>query len=308
MIEISAILKALSDSTRLRLFAVLYNQEINVNEIVRIMGMGQSRISRHLKILVDAGILQSRRDGLWVFYRKSDDEKIAAFLETIYAQARNEEQIKGDLQRSKDILKQKRQQEKEFFNELAGNWESLKKDLLGDFDLNAAIVESMVNTGSVADIGCGTGDLLEAIIGQVDTAIGIDSSPAMLQVARSRLSDFPAADLRLGEAEHLPLSDGEAEGAVLNMVLHHLSDPLIVIRETFRGLKPGGRLIISEFDRHSDESLRARYADRWLGFRTAELVQFIKKAGFTVINKHFHKIKNNLRVQIIISEKIGMEA
>ena len=111
MIEISAILKALSDSTRLRLFAVLYDQEINVNEIVRIMGMGQSRISRHLKILVDAGILQSRRDGLWVFYRKSDDEKITGFLESVYAQARSDGHIKGDLQRSKNMLKQKRQQD-----------------------------------------------------------------------------------------------------------------------------------------------------------------------------------------------------
>ncbi len=224
--------KALADETRIRVLHLLMHQELNVNEIVAILGMGQSRISRHLKILSESGLLCSRRNGLWNFYSAATTEQAKAFIDGITPLLKGEALLKTDLDRARSVFLERKRESKKFFNSIAGDWDRIKKELLDGFDLNALIANRITPCGTSVDAGCGTGDLLVMLKDKAQRVIGVDNSPAMLERARVRFSgDGDSIDLRLGEIEHLPLSDGEAECAVLNMVLHHLASPLEGIRE-----------------------------------------------------------------------------
>ncbi|MBW1848140.1 MAG: winged helix-turn-helix transcriptional regulator, partial [Deltaproteobacteria bacterium] len=127
--------KALSDKTRLRVFNILTDHELNVNEIVEIMEMGQSRISRHLKILTESGLLTLRQDGLWSFYTAKNDETTKQFAVSIKQSSKSDNELSEDLIRTKQVLKDRQSKTKRFFNQIAGDWDRLKKDILGGIDL-----------------------------------------------------------------------------------------------------------------------------------------------------------------------------
>lgn len=277
--------KALADETRIRVLHLLMHQELNVNEIVAILGMGQSRISRHLKILSESGLLCSRRNGLWNFYSAATTEQAKTFIDGIAPLLKGEALLKTDLDRARSVFLERKRESKKFFNSIAGDWDRIKKELLDGFDLNTLIADRITPCGTSVDAGCGTGDLLVMLKDKAQRVIGVDNSPAMLERARVRFSgDGDSIDLRLGEIEHLPLSDGEAECAVLNMVLHHLASPLDGIREVRRVLNEGDRLLIVEFEKHKKEALRTNYGDRWLGFDRDEIIEWLRHSGF-ILNK-----------------------
>lgn len=279
-------IKALADETRLRITQILWHYELSVNELVTLLAMGQSRVSRHLKILTDAGLLQARRDGLWVFYKATDNEIEYKFLEHIFNFS-DPKDHNADLAMAEKIIEERSMKTRQFFNSIADNWDELNKEVLGDFSLPEYVQKQVPLDCPVAvDLGCGTGEVLDHLLSVSQNVIGVDGSPRMLELARRRFSASPQKikqlSLRIGELDHLPLRDEEANFACINLVLHHLSEPQIALNEITRILAPNGCLLICDFKQHKEEAMRKTYGDRWLGFSDATIHDLIHKAGLTL--------------------------
>lgn len=304
MENVLKIFKALSDQTRLRIFNILAGHELNVNEIVEVLQMGQSRISRHLKILSDCGLVRSRRDGSFVYYQSEQDETRQTLMKFIRNVLPETEELELDFARSATIVGERKQRTRSFFNKMAENWDSLKQDIFGDFDLNRVLLEKSVRSGTAVDLGCGTGELMERVSGISDLVIGVDSSTKMLDQARSRLKDINARfDFRLGEIEHIPLKDSEADLALINMVLNHIAVPVNVIRETRRILKPGGVFILADLSKHNFENIKSRFGSQWMGFEKDEIEKWLTETGFTLENVTDYPVELDLTVNVFTAVK-----
>ncbi len=298
--------KALADATRIRLVNTLIHHELSVNEIVALMNMGQSRISRHLKILTDAEILKCRRDGVWAFYSISDQPHPQKFIESIQYLFKKDPALEKDLERASHLIEERNIKTRQFFNSIATDWDLLKQEILGRFDLNQAIVQEIEPCTTAVDLGCGTGELIFHLKQKAKKVIGVDSSAQMLTETRKRFpSENGVPDLRLGELEHLPLSDGEAELVVISMVLHHISAPAIAIAEACRILKPGGTLLIADLHKHNDEIMRKSYGDRWLGFHPDEITDYLHTTGFALQSRKSYPLGQQLAINIFKSIKIN---
>jgi len=296
-------LRALADDTRLRFYNILSHQELNVNEIVRVMEMGQSRVSRHLKILTEAGLLSSRRDGLWVYYSTNEAKDIEPLGSAVRALIERDPSVRADLLRTQEIVRERSRRTQRFFDSIAGSWEELKREIYGEFDLNAEIMRHVNESRTAVDVGCGTGDLIDLLQKKADRVIGVDSSPGMLEQARRRFEGQNRIELRLGEVEHLPLSDSEADLAVMNMVLHHISQPEAAIREVGRILKPGDAFLIAELEKHGLDSMRETFGDRWLGFDRKDMRRWFTNAGFTLTDEMGFELNRRLTLIIYRSRK-----
>ncbi len=296
--------KALSDKTRLRLLNLSIHYELNVNEIVGILEMGQSRISRHLKILTDCGLLTYRRDGLWIFYSSASEGEGFNFIQSIKHLLNCDSQSEEDLKAADICIVERSKKTTHFFDSISKNWELLKKDIIGDFDLNGKILKTVPVSDTIVDLGCGTGDLLPQLKTKSKHVIGVEKSEKMLEEARKHYElNRDGIDLRIGELEHLPLRDEEADIALTNLVLHHLSEPKKTITEVYRILKPKGYFIIIDFLLHQDESMRKKYGDLWLGFSLDVLDKWIKESGFMPKDIEQFDLKNGLKGFIYISQK-----
>lgn len=300
MIESVKYFKALADDTRLRLLNLLIHYELNVNEITRALAMGQSRISRHLKILTDSGILSFRRDGLWIFYRAASEGEGTNFINSVKKMLLNDYDLKIDLSRLEWIIEEKSREKTEFFNSIASQWDSMKRNITGDLDITGEISSRIKKSGTIADLGCGTGELLLAMNAASRKVIGVDRSPMMLNEVKSRFSNKNGKiDLRIGAIEHLPMKDGEADAAVINMVLHHLASPYEGITESNRILKKGGSLIIVDLEKHSNEEMRAKFGHRWLGFFSEEMENWLINAGFRINENTRFKGAKKMKINLI---------
>lgn len=275
--------KALADPCRLRLVAVLLRGEFTVQELTRIMGMGQSRISRHLKILTEAGVLSVKRQGTWSYYRAGDENVFfGAMLPAFERELDKLPERREDLAALALALEERRRRSLDFFDRHARQWDSLSRTLLPVPEYLERLLALVPEVSTLLEIGVGTGALLPGLAGRAKEVIGVDHSPAMLEEARRRLSadGETGIGLRLGEMTHLPLSDGGAGCVVANMVLHHAADPLAVLREACRVLQPDGTLVLADLARHEREWAREQLADQWLGFEEDELQGWLKTAGF----------------------------
>lgn len=301
--------KALADATRLRLLLVLHRYEMNVNELVELMGMGQSRISRHLKILSSAGLLDARRDGLWAFYSVSRAGGGRRFVEALYPFLAAEGFARDDLALAASIIEERAGRTSRFFNSIAEDWDAMSRELMGGFNLPLEVEKRMPAFCRVAvDLGCGAGNVLERLLDRSERVIGVDGSARMLEMARRRFDGAAGRlSLRIGDLEHLPLRDAEADFICLNLVLHHLSDPQSALQEARRVLRPGGVFLLSEFDKHEDESLRRDYGDYWLGFDPHALEAFLRQAGFEPVSATAHPVRKNLVLNIFMAVNSGME-
>lgn len=292
--------KALADETRLRLLNVLCRHELNVNELVLILEMGQSRISRHLKILANAGLLIWRRDGLWVFYSAPLSGTARAYIDAVLPFFEDDPALKADLDMAASMIEERAHKTRQFFNAIAEDWDKLSREVLGGFDLALAVSRHMPECSVAADLGCGTGNVLQAMLGKAETVIGVDGSPRMLELARRRFaSEGERVSLRIGDLSHLPLRDGEADFASLNMVLHHIPQPGEVLREIRRVLSPGGLLVLTDFNSHTDERMRLEYGDHWLGFDEEILRGHLARAGFVVEESSLAAVERGLFLHIM---------
>ncbi|GAB6037325.1 metalloregulator ArsR/SmtB family transcription factor [Fundidesulfovibrio butyratiphilus] len=275
--NVPAVFKALADETRLRLVRLLARHELNVGEIVAALAMGQSRVSRHLRILVECGLLRVRRDGLWAFYAPAQSGRASELLAALapFLQDLDHGQ---DLDRAAQVMALRAQETRRFFNAVAGRWPDMRREVLGGLDLEGLLMDRVPTCAVAVDLGCGPGGLVAALARKAERVIGVDASSAMLERARET-NPGHAVSLRVGELEHLPLADAEAEAAVLSLTLHHLSDPGAALVEAGRVLAPGGVLVVADYLKHDNEDLRKRYGDRWLGFSPEELSDWLGRAG-----------------------------
>jgi len=289
--------KALADETRLRLLRLLTSHELNVGEIVSVLGMGQSRISRHLRILVESGLLVARRDGLWVFYAARPAELLSAIAPHI-----EDCGPEDDLAKARAVLDARLSETRSFFNAIAPDWQTMRREVLGELDLDSLILAHLPDCATAVDLGCGPGELLSALSAKARGLIGVDASPAMLELAR-RKAALTGASLRVGELEHLPLADNEAQAAVLSLALHHLSDPLAALREARRVVSPGGALVVVDYLKHESELMRARFGDRWLGFDPKEMSGWLDQAGFILDTVETKPVKLGLTLGIYAARR-----
>jgi ArsR family transcriptional regulator len=296
--------KALADETRIRLLNILMHHEMNVNEIVALMDMGQSRISRHLKVLTDSGLLECRRDGAWAFYSAVGNNNAGRFSDSIRPLFQSEQQLADDLEAAAHLVTERSITSRNFFNSIASEWNDLKQKVLGDFDLNQAILDCVDTCRFAVDLGCGTGELLTGLRKKAGFAVGIDSSRKMLAQAEKLFSkNKKNLELRLGELEHLPVGNSEADLAVISMVMHHLANPEKVAMEVSRILKTGGIFIIADFEKHTNEEMRKKYGDRWLGFSEDEIRAILKHSGFETQEIKTFKLKQSINLNITVARK-----
>lgn len=308
------IFKALADETRIRILGVLAQGAFNVNEIIEIFGMGQSRISRHLKILADCGLVTSRREGNWIYYalRRADEEPdISAALDLALRSAAKFPSYRTDLQRIESVMQRRRALSKKYFNRVGPDWEELQQEVLDGTDYRERSLEMLpADLETVVDLGVGAGLMLPALLGKSRRIIAVDSSQNMLQMAREFVDKEEAdsaerCDFRLGELEHLPILDRTVDAAVALMVLHHIATPAAAIAEVYRVLKPGGIFVIADLMQHSVEAMREKYADLWLGFSPIEMMLWLKNAGFAdVTSEVLHK---GDKIKVILFKAVRAE-
>ena len=306
--ELIKCFKALSDKTRLRLLYVLQHYELNVNEIVLVVDMIQSGVSRHLKILMESGLLTSRRDGSFIYYSAVKNDAVQTVL-SLVDQGFAKEDIAGkDLAASREMIKIRQNRTKRFFKTVAPQWDRLKKEVLGDFDLNAVMKEKVSFYGNISDLGCGTGELIEVLSEETShKLIGIDYSPEMLEQARLRLSGTGNAELRLGELEHLPMKNQEIDTAIMNMVLHHISQPELPIAEVYRVLKPEGLFILSDFEKHDKEEIKEIIGGSWLGFEKEKIKAWLTHAGFYLTAVDSYPVNHDLIINVFTAQKSSIQ-
>ena len=278
-----ATLKALADPIRLRLVAILLSGEYTVQELTAILQLGQSKVSWHLKILTDAGVLSVKRQGTWNYYRAGADNPFFAAIQSAVAAGLAElPEKEQDLVAVAQVLEARRSKSQEFFDRHAHQWDELARTLLPVPEYRQRLLELVPEGVSVLEIGGGTGGLLPELAELSRQVIGVDHSPAMLEEARRRLiaAGVSGVELRLGEMTHLPLPDAAVGCVVANMVLHHAADPAAVLAEIRRVLASDGVLLLADLARHEREAVREQLADQWLGFEVSELTNWLITAGF----------------------------
>jgi len=278
--------KALADATRLRLITILIKGEFTVQELTMILGMGQSRVSRHLKILTEAGIISVERQGTWAYYHLPGVSSLFSQLWPVLEKALESlPQRENDLKKVSIALEQRRQRSLDFFNRHARQWDTFTRDLLSTPAYLEQFLDEIPECDLIVEVGVGTGNLLSALSQKSPRVIGIDQSSAMLEEARNRVErqGISGVEFRLGEMSSLPVNDGEAGCLLLNMVLHHAVQPQRLLKEARRVLAPAGVLVIADLQRHEQEWVREQLADQWLGFDRFELEAWLIEAGFADI-------------------------
>lgn len=285
--EVLAALAAAGEPTRLRLLALLCDAELTVSELVAILGQSQPRISRHLKLLVEAGVVERHREGAWIFLLVAQSGAAARLARDIVGSiAARDPILLADRARLEEVRRSRADQAASYFATHAANWDELRAMHVAEEKVEAAIHQAVGDQpiGSLLDVGTGTGRMLELLAPQAGRALGIDQSPQMLGIARERLerAAIRNTQLRQGDIFALPAERNGYDLVVLHQVLHYLDDPSRALREATRTLRPGGRLLVVDFAPHHEESLRAAHAHRRLGFARAEIAGFMADADLDV--------------------------
>lgn len=279
---------ALTDGTRSRILLVLEHHELTVSELVAVLRMPQSTVSRHLKLLADQGWVSSRRDGTRRFYRLDlpDDTPMARLWNLVGGEVAQTPTSRQDLERLPGVLADRRRRSKEFFSATASGWDGLREELFGrHFDL-LGLLGFVDPDWVVGDLGCGTGQVSRSLSPFVRRVIAVDASRAMLEAAEERLGWFPNVELRQGELESLPIEDHALDAATLFLVLHHVAEPRRVLRQAARVLRPGGRLVVVDTTPHDQEVLQRDMGHVWLGFSEAWIQKELSQSGLAAVDYH----------------------
>ncbi|HJP00779.1 MAG TPA: metalloregulator ArsR/SmtB family transcription factor [Planctomycetota bacterium] len=280
------LLRALGDPIRLRILCLLERQELSVGELSRALALAQSRVSNHLRVLRDHDLLAQRHAGTSTFLRlgienANGEPRLATRLWS--ALSADMEQDTGDLERLRQVVAERREVSPEFFDRVAGRWDTIGVEFASGQARQRAVANLMPPHQVWADLGCGTGYVSRAMLGLCARIVCVDSSPGMLEEARARLSEGASEteiDLRLGELDALPIEDGELDGAVAAMVLHHLPDPAGCLAEIFRVLRPGGTAVVVELVPHREAWLQTELGDRHLGLDAHDVGEAFAASGF----------------------------
>ncbi len=279
-------LRALSDPTRLRIMALLQKDELSVNELQEITRMGQSRISTHLGLLQDSGLLQSRREGKRTFYRVNPQAEGAAaeFVRLAIRGAQELPEHSGDQINLKRILTRRREQAQVYFNQVAGRFDRVYgpgRSWQAFGHLLLRILPPVV----VADLGSGEGLLSELLARRCKKVIAVDNSEKIVAfgAAKARKNNLKNLEFRLGDLENPPIDPHSVDVVILSQALHHAEQPSKAIAAAHAILRPRGQIIILDLLRHSFEKAHELYGDRWPGFAESDLHRWLEEAGFKKI-------------------------
>jgi ubiquinone/menaquinone biosynthesis C-methylase UbiE len=280
-------LRAAGEITRARILALLAHGELSVGELAQVLNQSQPRLSRHLKFLTGAGLIERLPEGAWVFYRLPAEGRARALVDTLIASVdANDPELRRDLDRLRDVKAERAEAAGQYFARVADEWDRLRALHYAEADIEKAVLAA-AGPGPfdlVVDFGTGTGRMLTLFAGMARRVEGIDLSHQMLTVARSKLQEAGAANasVRHGDATSSPYGDSSASLVIIHQVLHFLDDPGRALVEAARVLAPGGRLIVVEFAPHTLEHLRAEHAHRHLGVSEADMARWADRAGLTV--------------------------
>ncbi len=277
-------LKAAAEPTRLRLLALCAHADLTVSDLTQILGQSQPRISRHLKLLSEAGLLDRMREGNWVYYRLARRGVGAELGRTLVdALPQDDAQINLDLERLDAIKRARAAKAEAYFRRNAAKWDEIRSLYVAEEKVEQVLMGLLSGSrvGDLLDVGTGTGRILELLAPQAEHAIGLDQSREMLAVARANLdkAGLRNCELRQGDMYQLPLPPRSVDVVTFHQVLHFGETPAAAIAEAARVLRPGGRLLVADFAAHAVEDLRDTHAHRWLGFRDGDVRDWFLAAG-----------------------------
>ncbi|HWA18086.1 MAG TPA: metalloregulator ArsR/SmtB family transcription factor [Devosia sp.] len=280
-------LRAAGEATRLRLLALLAEGEHSVKDLTAILGQSQPRVSRHLKLLADAGLVARNAEGAWAYYRLADGADAAELGRWLVERLDADDPDRmRDRQRLTAVQAAQQAQAAAFFAKVASGWDELRQLHVPEEAVEAAILKSVKGKtyDLLIDLGTGTGRMLELLKDHYRRGVGIDASREMIAVARAKLSrqQIGHAQIRLGDIADLDGSIGQADLIVIHQVLHYFDDPGRMLAAAKRALKPGGEMLIVDFAPHEHEFLRSEQAHRRLGLSEAQMSGWARAAGLTV--------------------------
>ncbi|MBB5686159.1 ArsR/SmtB family transcription factor [Sphingobium boeckii] len=283
------IFRALADPTRLRIFALLRAMELSVGELAQVLGQSQPRVSRHVKILCDAGVAERRREGSWVFLGLGDPALVTPLTLAIDAwqpvPSRDHWQA-ADAARLAAVRADRAAAAARYFDAHAEQWDAIRSLHIAESEVEAAMRALLTDEaiGRLVDVGTGTGRMIALFGHAAESALGVDRSPQMLRLARARLAEagLDAAELRQGDMYALPLSDAAADTVIIHQLLHFAHQPEAVIAEAARLIAPKGRLLIADFASHEREELRTEDAHVRLGFADQQIAHWFTDAGLAL--------------------------
>ncbi len=283
--------KALSDEIRLRILRALSQAELSVAELVQVLGLPQSTVSRHLKPLRDNALVETRREATSIYYRKGaalSDQILSRLVTRSLDELPNGPQDKASVRR---ILDARRSRSRDFFDHIAGRYGSLTQPGGGWAALAAGLAAGFSGL-AVADLGAGEGELTLLLARYASRVTAVDLSPRMLKLVAERAAQAGLSsriEVAEGDLEALPLSSDSMDAVFLSQALHHAGNPATALREAARVLRPGGRLILLDLARHEQEWVREEWADQWLGFDEDQLATWIAEAGLALM--HLQRIE-----------------
>ena len=276
-------LRALSDPTRLRLVALVERNELSVNELQEITGLGQSRISTHLGLLAEAGMAQSRRDGKRTYYRLDPqaDELAREFIQLAIRGASEMAESAGDQINLKRTLDLRRDQAKHFFNQVAGRFDRVYGPGRS-WQAFGHLLLRILPPIEVADLGAGEGLLSELLARRCRRVIAVDNSEKIVAfgAAKAKKAGLKNLEFRLGDLQDPPIEPTSVDLVILSQALHHAEDPPRALAGAARLLRPGGQVMILDLLKHTFEQAHKLYGDRWLGFAESDLHRWLEAAGF----------------------------
>ena len=280
-------LRAAGEITRARILSLLAHGELSVGELAQVLNQSQPRLSRHLKFLTGAGLVERLPEGAWVFYRLPTEGQARGLIDMLnVAVDPADPEIRRDLDRLREVKGERAAAASAYFSRVADDWDRLRALHYSDDDIEQAVLAA-AGAGPfevVVDFGTGTARMLSLFADKSRRVEGIDLSHQMLTVARSKLAEagISNASVRHGDATASPYPDNSANLVIIHQVLHFLDDPGRALNEAARVLKPGGRLVVVEFAPHTQEHLRSDHAHRHLGVSEQDMARWAGKAGLSV--------------------------
>ncbi|MBZ6075204.1 ArsR/SmtB family transcription factor [Microvirga puerhi] len=307
-----AILRAAAEETRLRILALLTEGELSVSDFTDILGQSQPRISRHLKLLVEAGLVERHREGAWAFFRLTDRSDASRIIRPMLdGLNRSDPLLLDDRTRLEAVRSQRSHAAQAFFSRLAPEWDRIRSLHAPESTVEAAVLDVLGDKPirNLVDLGTGTGRMLQLLAPRALRTVGLDASHAMLSVARANLekAGLRGIELRQGDIYAPPFPRDTFDLVVIHQVLHYLDDPARAIREASRLVAPGGRILVVDFAAHNLEFLRETQAHRRLGFTPEQVADWLDEAGLDcTLNRQIAPSKKGDE-QLIVSLWLGQD-
>ncbi len=281
-------LRAAGEPTRLRLLALLCKADLTVSELTEILGQSQPRISRHLRLLVEAGLAERHQEGAWAYFRSSDQGIAGDFITFMISHIDESDGfLAGDGERLEAVRRKRAENAAQYFSQNAASWDNLRSHHVPEELVEAEMIDIIGERhfGQMLDLGTGTGRVLELFAPQSERAVGLDASRDMLSIARANLEKAGTsnAQIRQGDLYQLPTPRDNFDLVTIHQVLHFLDDPALAIREAARALAPSGLMLIVDFAPHNLDFLREDYAHLRLGFSHEQISEWLIANGLEVL-------------------------